>query len=127
MRRRPDPTARRAILAIGVARIAIGVGIFAAPRPTLRALGFAEPGPQALSLARVAGSRDVALGALTLAARDDRRLLRGVGLAAAAVDCGDTVTFALASRQPGLGLAGALGAITGAAAALTGGWARRRL
>jgi hypothetical protein len=125
--RHSEPTARRAILAIAGCRIAIGVGVLAAPRPALKALGFSEPGPQALALARVAGSRDLALGALTVAARDDLHRLRGAGLAAIAVDSADAVTFALASRLPGFGLVGAGNALAGASAALLGGWARRRL
>jgi len=127
--RRPtkDPIARRAILAIAGCRIAIGVGVLAAPRAALRALGFSEPNTQTLALARVAGSRDLALGALTVAARDDSRRLRGVGIAAIGVDAADAVTFALASRQPGFGLVGAGNALAGTAAALVGSWAWRRL
>lgn len=125
-RRRDDPLARQAILAIAGCRIAIGIGISVAPRPTLKALGFADPSAQSLALARTAGSRDVFLGALTLAARDERRL-PAVGLAAAAVDVADTVTFGLAARQPDLRAAGVRGALAGAAAAGTAAWAWRRL
>ncbi len=125
-RRRDDPLARQAILAIAGCRIAIGAGILAAPRPTLKALGFAAPSAQSLALARAAGSRDILIGALTLAARDERRL-RAVGLAAGAVDVADTVTFGLAARQPSLRSAGVGGALAGAAAASTAAWAWRRL
>ena len=125
-RRRDDPLARQAILAIAGCRIAIGIGISVAPRPTLKALGFADPSAQSLALARTAGSRDVFIGALTLAVRNEPRL-RTVGLAAAAVDVADTVTFSLASGQPGLRGAGIGGALAGAAAAGTGAWAWRRL
>lgn len=127
IRRRSDPLARQAILAIAGCRLAIGIGVLAAPRPALKALGLSDPSPQALALARVAGSRDLALGALTVATRDDRQRLRSVGLAAAGVDCADALTFALASRLPGFGLVGAGNALAGAAAALTGAWALRRL
>lgn len=127
MRRRIDPEARQALLAIAGGRIAIGVGALAATRPALAAFGFAAPGPQATALARVAGSRDVALGLLTLAARDDRSWLRTVGLAAAGVDAADAAVFGIAARQPELRLAGAGGGLSGAAAALVGVWAVGRL
>jgi hypothetical protein len=125
-RRRDDPLARQAILTIAGCRIAIGIGILAAPQPTLKALGFADPSAQALVLARTAGSRDVLIGALTLASRGERRL-RTVGLAAAAIDVADTVSFGLAARQPDLRAAGVGGALAGAAAAGTAAWAWRRL
>ena len=63
-------------------------------------------------LARIGGCRDIALGALTLAARDDR---------------GDAVAFALAARDPALRRGGVRSSLAGAGAAVVGAWALRRL
>ncbi|MET0559774.1 MAG: DUF4267 domain-containing protein [Solirubrobacterales bacterium] len=127
MRRRPDPLARQAVLAIAAGRIAIGVGATLATRPALGALGFPPEDPTGQTMARVAGSRDVALGLLTFAARNDRSKLRAVSLAATGVDAADAVTFAFASAIPGLRRGGIGGGLSGAAAAATGIWAWRRL
>lgn len=128
MRRRGkiDPLARQVLLEIAAGRIAIGVAAATAPGPALRALGFpADGGSRAL--ARIAGCRDIALGALTLAARDDRARLRAAGIAAAGVDAGDAVAFALAAREPDLRRGGIGSAVSGAGAAVVGAWALRRL
>jgi hypothetical protein len=127
MRRRPDPLARQAILAIAAGRIAIGVGAALATRPALRALGFPGQDPTGRTMARVAGSRDIALGLLAVAARDDRVRLRAVSLAATGVDATDAVTFALAAGDPELRRGGVGGGLSGAAAAVLGAWAWRRL
>ncbi|HVW47388.1 MAG TPA: hypothetical protein VHA76_10070, partial [Solirubrobacterales bacterium] len=71
-RRRPDPLARAAILGVAAGRITIGVGALVATRPTLKALGFEAADTSTRALARIAGGRDVALGLLAFAARDDR-------------------------------------------------------
>ncbi len=115
------------MVAIAAGRVAIGVGALLATRPALRALGFAEVDGDGLALARIAGGRDVALGLLTAAARDDARWLRRTALAAAAVDAGDAVAFGLAARDPRTRRAGLGGAASGGAAALAGAWAWRRL
>jgi hypothetical protein len=128
MRRRPklDPLARQLLLEIAVGRIAIGVAAAAAPGPSLRKLGFpASGGSQTLT--RIAGGRDIALGLLTLAARNDRGRLRAVGTAAAGIDVGDTVAFALAARDPALRRGGIGSSLSGAAAAVLGAWALQRL
>jgi len=97
-RRRIDPLARQTVLAIAAGRIAIGVGAVFATRPALKALGFAEVDAAGTALGRIAGGRDLALGLLALAARDDQRALRIVGLAGAAVDASDAITFGVAAR-----------------------------
>jgi hypothetical protein len=124
---RPDPLARQAVVAIAAGRIAIGVGALFFTRPALKALGFAEVDSAGLALGRIAGGRDIALGLLTVLARDDRKGLRVAALAAAAVDAGDAVSFAVASRDPAARRAGIGGVVSGSAAALTGAWAWRRL
>ena len=77
-------------------RLAIGVGIFAVPRRTLSALGFGEVDETGLTLARLAGVRDVVLAVATLLALDDANRLRAASLANAAADGGDALNFALA-------------------------------
>jgi hypothetical protein len=126
-RHRSDPLARQAILAIAVGRMAIGVGALFVTRPALRALGFAETDSAGLALGRIAGGRDIALGLLALAARDDRKALRIAALAGAAVDASDAVSFGVAARDPLARRAGIGGIVSGSAAALTGAWAWRRL
>ena len=90
------------LTAIGLAagRIAIGAGIWPAPTAAWRALGLGAPDPRALALGRLAASRDLVLGAWQLAAFGDRRRLRRVTAAVAAVDGADALTFALAARDP---------------------------
>ena len=126
-RRRIDPLARQTVLAIAAGRIAIGVGAVFATRPALKALGFAEVDAAGTALGRIAGGRDLALGLLALAARDDQRALRIVGLAGAAVDASDAITFGVAARDPIARRAGLSGVVAGSAAALAGAWAWHRL
>jgi hypothetical protein len=123
----PDPQARRISLAIGASRIAIGVGVFFATRPTLRAMGFGETGSRDGALARLGGGRDIALGAVTLAVRDDPSRLRGVMLASSACDVTDAIALGIAARDPELRLAGLAGVLSGSAAAVAGFWAASRL
>jgi hypothetical protein len=106
--------------------MAIGLGLFIAPEPSLRALGFSDLSPATKAVARVAGVRDFVLGGVTLAALDDGERLLGATVANAAADAGDAASFALAlaqgERDAGLrGLAAALPAI------LAGIWVARRL
>jgi hypothetical protein len=126
-KRRIDPRGRQLVLAIAAGRVAIGLGALLATRPALRALGFAETDAAGLALGRIAGGRDIALGLLTLAARDDVKVLRTAGLAAAAVDASDAISFGFAARDPVTRRAGLGGVVSGSAAALTGVWAWRRL
>jgi hypothetical protein len=113
-------------LASGGGRIAIGLGMLAAPDRGLRALGFGEVNEATKAVGRVAGIRDLVLGVLTLAALDDRDRLRATTLANAAADAGDTVAFAVALRAGERG-AGSLGLAAALPAAMTGLWAAWRL
>jgi hypothetical protein len=126
-RRQPDPLARAAVLGIAGGRIAIGVGAALATRPALKALGFEASDTSARALARIAGGRDIALGLLTLAARDDRERLREIAAVATAVDLGDALAFGIAGRDPAAGRAAVQGILTGGAATVVGAWAVRRL
>ncbi|MFN8218075.1 MAG: hypothetical protein U0R71_15900 [Solirubrobacterales bacterium] len=122
-----DPLARQVVLAVAAGRIAVGSGALLATRPALRGLGFAETDASGLALAKLAGGRDLALGAVTLALRDRPAALRTAALAAAALDVADAVTFALAGAGPATRQAGIRGVVSGGAAAALGLWAWRRL
>ncbi|MBS1884789.1 MAG: hypothetical protein JSS97_17710 [Actinobacteria bacterium] len=96
-------------------------------RPALKVLGFDATDTSARALTRIAGGRDIAIGLLTFAARDDRDALRKATATAAAVDLGDAICFAIAGRDPVAGRAAVQGILSGGAAALVGAWATRRL
>jgi hypothetical protein len=121
-----SPEVRAWSLASAGARIAIGLGMLATPEPALRALGFKEVTPATLALGRVAGARDLVLGAATLAAFGDRDRLRTATLANAVADGGDTLAFGLAigSSERIAGLRGIAAALP---AAIAGGWIAWRL
>ena len=121
-RRRIDPLGRQAALALGAARTGLGIGALFATRPTLKALLFGETDGVGRALAKLAGGRDLALGLLTLAARDDAARLRTLTL-----DGADAFALGLASRNPDTRLAGLGGVASGGGAALAGLWTWRRL
>lgn len=122
-----DPKARQVALQIGGSRVAIGLGALFATRPALRLLGFGEPEATGVALARLAGGRDIALGALTLAARDDAQRLRTMLLVSSACDLADAAGLGLSARHPETRRAGIGGIASGGAAATAGLWAWRRL
>jgi Domain of unknown function (DUF4267) len=107
-------------------RIAIGVGMLAAPEPSLRALGFSEVGPATAAVGRIAGVRDLVLGLVTLSALDDRAQLRTASLANAVADAGDAAVFAVALRS-GERAAGVRGVAAALPAAAAGVWVSWRL
>ena len=121
-------TARRVAIAIAAGRVALGTGALLATQPALRVLGFPDTDASGHALARLAGGRDLALGALTLAARNDTAALRALTLAGASLDAADALTLGLAGqRNSELRLAGIGGVISGGGAALAGAWAWRQL
>jgi hypothetical protein len=126
-RDRIDPLGRQAALALAAGRLAVGAGALLATRPALRTIGFPEPGATGWSLAKVLGARDLAMGALTLAVRDDRAALRTLTLAATTLDGADVLAFGLAAGDPETRRAGVAGALTAAAAVVGGLWAYHRL
>ena len=103
-------------LALAGGRVAIGVGIWSAPRTALRALGFDPDEPQARTLGRLTATRDLATGALALASLGDAGATRRIALLNAAIDAGDAAALALALRERGAGPAH--GAALGLPAAL---------
>jgi uncharacterized protein DUF4267 len=113
-------------IASGLARVALGISMLVAPEPGLRALGFREITPATVTVTRVAGIRDLVLGAVTLGALDDRRRLRAATLANAAADAGDALAFtgALGSGERDAGVRGLAAALP---AALAGAWTTWRL
>jgi uncharacterized protein DUF4267 len=93
-----DGLARAIGLASGAGRVAIGVGLFAAPALALRGLGFGAPDAKTIAVAQIAGGRDLVMGAetlLALRAEDPRRVRRSV-LYGALADTGDSLAFAAA-------------------------------
>jgi hypothetical protein len=126
-RRRVDPLGRQVALQIGAGRVALGIATVFATRPALQGLGFSRPEATAVALAKLAGGRDIALGALTLAAHDDARTLRTLMLVSSALDAADAVALGVSARNPETRKAGIGGIVSGGAAALAGFWAWRRL
>jgi hypothetical protein len=122
-----DPLGRRTALALGAARVGLGVGALFATGPTLKALLFGETDSVGRALAKLAGGRDLTLGVMTLAARNDVGALRTITLGAASLDAADAFALGLAARNPDTRLAGLGGIVSGGGAAIAGVWAWRRL
>jgi hypothetical protein len=134
-----SPDVRALSLALSLGRVAIGAGLALAPRQSLAALGFREASDTTVAVSRIAGGRDLVMGAAAFAARDDRARLRAATLANAAVDACDVATFAAAMgagrgsrgrrRTSGGGVrtAGVRGIAAALPATLAGLWVARRL
>jgi len=120
------PDVRAWSLASAGARIAIGLGMLAAPELALRALGFEGVTPATVAVGRIAGVRDLALGAATIAALEDRDRLRTATLANAVADAGDTIAFGIALSNSER-TAGARGIVAAFPAAIAGAWVAWRL
>lgn len=118
---------RQTIVAIAAGRVAVGLAAGLATRPALRALGFRDSEAGLVALARLAGGRDIAIGLLTLAVRDDREALRRAALISSTLDLADAAVFSLAARDPAAREAGVRGVLSGAGFGLAGFWAARRL
>lgn len=125
-----DPLARGAAIAIACGRIGIGIGAFGLTRKALAGLGFDRPDGTSVALARLAGSRDIALGlhALGAVSGGDRERLREATLLGALVDGADALSFgaALISRD-GIDRTALINAPLATGAALAGAWALSRL
>jgi len=114
-------------LGIGATRLAMGLGIFFATQPALRALRFGSTDAQGEALAKLGGGRDIAIGAMTLAARNDPQALRTTILISSACDLADAVALGVSARNHETRGAGIGGVISGGAAAIAGLWAARHL
>jgi hypothetical protein len=122
-----DRVTRTGLVALALGRLAIGGGVWAVPQGALRALGFRHPGSEHEILARIAGTRDLALGGLQLAVLSSRDRSRLIAAAAAAVDAGDAAAFALARARGAERATAAIGIATAASAAVAGAWLAARL
>lgn len=116
-----------AFLAAG--RVAIGAAIWLAPRQALPVLGFgrAADDGEALTLARIAATRDVVLGAWQASSLGDRARLRRATLAVAACDAGDALAFAIAAQRGGRPALAAKGLAGAVPATIAGAWLAARL
>jgi hypothetical protein len=122
-----DPAGHKVALALGTARVGLGLGALFFTRPTLKLLLFGETDGPGRALAKLAGGRDLALGLMTLAAHDDRTALRTLTLTTALLDAADAFSLGLAARDGDTRLAGLGGVTSGGGAAVAGLWAWRRL
>ena len=116
-----DPLTHAGASALALGRIGLGLGIVAFTRPALRVLGFPKPDGAALTLARLAGGRDIAMGIQGWIARDDPDELRRSVLLIAAGDAGDALAFgaAVAGRE-GINRTAAMNAPFAASAVVLG-------
>jgi hypothetical protein len=121
-RAEPDRKARQIALQIGASRLAMGLGIFFATQPALRALRFGETDAQGEAMAKLGGGRDIAIGAMTLAARNDPAVLRTTILVSSVCDLADAVALGVSARRPETRAAGIGGILSGGAAAIAGLW-----
>jgi hypothetical protein len=126
-REETDPLARQLVLAMAGGRLAVGGAAFFATGPALRAAGFGEPEAAGRGLAKALGARDLTVGALTVALRDDTEALATVALVAACLDAADTAAFAFVAAEPETRRAGLASLAVAGAAAAAGLWAWRRL
>jgi hypothetical protein len=93
----------------------------------MRALGFDHENPQVISLARLAGTRDIALGALAVSTHRDPGAAATVAGLNAGVDALDAAAFLIALlRREGIDHAALLGASSAATAAAMGARLSRR-
>jgi hypothetical protein len=91
------PSSVRAVAgALALGRVGLGLTLLVAPRLALERLGFRGVSPSTVAVGRLAGARDLIIGAqgcAALFAREPGRLRRA-SLAAAAADAGDAAIFA---------------------------------
>ena len=122
----PAESERAVALALAGGRMVIGAGFWVAPELIRRVLGFDELDAEGLAISRIAGTRDLILGAWQASAAGDRRKLRTATIGVAACDAGDTVAFAALARsgRTGPGLRGVAAALP---ATLAGVWLAARL
>ena len=122
-----EPLERALTIGMAGARIAIGACIWARPGRALGRLGFDPCAAEVRALGRLAATRDLALGGLALAARDDAATGGRVALVNALVDLGDATAFAIAlARREGIDRAAVGGFVSAAAAGLAGLYLARR-
>jgi hypothetical protein len=100
--RLPGPTATK-VQAMAGGRFVLGALCLLAPTLVLKLLGFPERSTTAKTFARMLGVRDLAVGLVILATREDAAIHRKALQAAALVDLGDLAAISLAGlRDPAL-------------------------
>jgi len=113
--------ARTLATLIAWTRVGIGASVWVAPRASMRGLGFDPDNPQVMALARLAGTRDLALGAGAVATLDDPRAQATMLRANAVVDALDAAAFGIALvRRRGIDRAAVMGTASAAAASVVG-------
>jgi hypothetical protein len=114
-------TLHRIAALLGLGRVAIGISVWAAPRRAVGALGFDSDSAQVIALARLAGTRDVALGGAAAACAHDALAAATITRLNAGVDALDALAFGVALiRRRGIDRAGLIGTASAAAGAVTG-------
>ena len=121
------PDVRTLSIASGLGRLAIGVGIFIAPRRAFSVLGFRDIDEVGVTLARLAGVRDIVLAGATLLALEDADRLRVANLANAVADGGDAISFALLLGRSRESAAARRGVAAAVPATVAGLWVASRL
>lgn len=92
----------------------------------MRILGFDPANAQVIALARLAGTRDLALGVVAVSTHRDPQAAASVAGLNGAVDALDALVFAIAlTRRQGIDRAALLGTTSAAAAAAAGAWLAR--
>jgi hypothetical protein len=114
-------------LVSGLGRVALGASMLAAPRWMLGAQGFRELTPAALAVTRLAGIRDMVMGAQMLESLDDEEQLRRAHLWCAVTDAGDATVFAALLTRGDDDRAALAGLAAAVPATLIGFWAARKL
>lgn len=94
-----QPSSRSLALLIGLGRVGLGAGFLAAPDLGLRLMGVDGGTARRMTfLARMAGARDVSIGAGTVVARDTPAAASWL-LAGGFADAVDAAVFGLVTRQ----------------------------
>jgi hypothetical protein len=120
--------ARRLAALLAYARIGIGASVWAAPRASMHALGFDPRNPQVMALARLAGTRDLALGGAGAVCAADPVAAATITRLNAAVDALDSLAFGIALvRRRGIDRAALIGTLSAGAAAGLGAAVASRL
>ena len=124
----PSPELHALGAALAAGRLMIGAGLMLAPGRVLDALGFEHASEPTIAVARLAGVRDIVLGAVQALSLGDRAALRRSSLACAAADAGDAAVFGTALTAGGaVGRAGSRGLAAAGPATLAGLWLASRL
>ena len=114
--------------ALAAGRIAIGAGIWAAPGLTAKALGLRPFDGEALAVARLAGTRDLILGAWLAAELRDGGSPLAPTAALVVCDAGDALAFGLLAAKGGESAgAGVRGLAAAGPATAVGVWLANRL